>query len=66
MLHLWSRVIDARFSLTVGFTANTISADSSGHVFALNGTSVKIYSTTGALIGTLTPPGGAVAMAYVR
>jgi hypothetical protein len=53
-------------NVTVGFTANTISADSSGDVFALNGSSVKIYGPTGTLIGTLTPPGGAVAMTYVK
>ncbi len=56
----------ASVQVTVGFTANMIGADSSGDVFALNGTSVKIYGPTGTLTQTLTPAGGAVAMTYVK
>ena len=56
----------ASVHVTVGFTANMISADSSGDVFALDGTSVKIYGPTGTLTQTLTPAGGAVAMTYVK
>jgi hypothetical protein len=56
----------ASVTVSVGFTANMIAADSSGDVFALNGTSVKIYSPTGTLTQTLTPAGGAVAMTYVK
>ncbi len=56
----------ASVHVTVGFTANMIAADSSGDIFALDGTSVKIYGPTGTLIQTLTPAGGAVAMTYVK
>jgi hypothetical protein len=47
-------------NVSVGFTANMISANSNGDAFALNGSSVKLYGPTGTPIGALTPPGGAV------
>lgn len=52
-------------NVSIGITANMLSANSSGDVFVLNGTSVLIYGPTGTLLQTLSPPGGSVSMQYV-